>query len=339
MISRSAFVAGLAAVPASLTPVRAQTPGMPLTVSVSDISASKVPYIVAAESGIYARNGLDVTQFITPLAAEIARGNGVTVPPENIRSGIEPEISTGGGSPVVVMETTIATVPPRVILATTDTNGAFFRLYARPSIKRIPDLKGKRIGYIIRGSVDDLLLNALARRMGWDPAKDWSMFSGVAGAQVAAKTNMDAFVSDPLAAPEALRLGYGDLGDLLRFKFAVLGSSVSALRSWLPAHRPTAAAFVKSMVEAIALVKRDKGAAIAAMETWFGLTDAGRQESFYAWAARIPAKPYPSEPGLRLVRELYTWREMEAHPVSYFIDPSFMRVLDRSGAIDALYKR
>jgi NitT/TauT family transport system substrate-binding protein len=179
MISRSALLAGLAAFPAAVAPARAQTPGMPVTVSVSDISASKVPYIVAAESGIYARNGLDVTQFITPLAAEIARGNGVTVPPENIRSGLEPEISTGGGSPVVVTETSIATAAPRVILATTDSNGAFFHLYARPSIKRVADLKGKRIGYIIRGSVDDLLLNALARRLGWDPAKDWSMFSGV----------------------------------------------------------------------------------------------------------------------------------------------------------------
>ncbi len=146
-------------------------------------------------------------------------------------------------------------------------------------------------------------------------------------------------MSDPLAAPEALRLGYADLGDLLRYKFPVLGSSVSALRTWLPAHRATAAAFVKSVVEAIALVKRDKSSAIAAMEKWYGLTDSGRQESFYAWAARIPAKPYPNEPGLRLVRSLYTWREMEIHPVSYFIDASFMQDLDRSGAIDALYRR
>ncbi len=58
MVSRFAFVVGLAAIPASLAPARAQTPGIPLTVSVSDISASKVPYLVAAEAGIYARNGL-----------------------------------------------------------------------------------------------------------------------------------------------------------------------------------------------------------------------------------------------------------------------------------------
>ncbi len=165
------------------------------------------------------------------------------------------------------------------------------------------------------------------------------MFSGVIGADVAAKTHIDAFVSDPLAATGGLAASAMPTSVISwKFHFPVLGSSVSAQRSWLPTHREAAAAFIKSLVDAIALVKRDKSAAIAAMEKWYGLTDSGRQESFYTWAARIPSKPYPNEAGLRLVRNLYTWREMEVHPVSYFLDASLMRDLDRSGYIDGLYK-
>jgi hypothetical protein len=38
------------------------------------------------------------------------------------------------------------------------------------------------------------------------------------------------------------------------------------------------------------------------------------------------------------VRSIYTWREMEIHSPAYFIDPSFVAALDRSGYIDSLYR-
>ena len=40
--------------------VRAQGSGMTLTVELGDVSATKLPFVVAAETGIYTRNGLDV---------------------------------------------------------------------------------------------------------------------------------------------------------------------------------------------------------------------------------------------------------------------------------------
>jgi ABC-type nitrate/sulfonate/bicarbonate transport system substrate-binding protein len=246
------------------------------------------------------------------------------------------DISVGGGAPLVVNMTSNAVAVQRIILATTDTKQAF-HVYARGGIKRLADLKGKRIGYIVRGSLDDLLLNAFARRMGWDPNRDWSMFANVNGADVAAKTHMDAFLGPPLGHIEALKLGYHDLGDLSVYKFPVLGSGVDALKTWLPSHRATAAAFIKSTVEAIALVKRDKGAAFAAMEKWYGLSDPVREQALYDAAVHMETKPYPSAAGLQLVRALYTWREMQVHPASYFLDPSFVASLDRSGYIDGLY--
>jgi NitT/TauT family transport system substrate-binding protein len=320
-------------------PVRTQSTAAPMavTVELGDVSATKVPFIVAAESGIYARNGLEVTQFITPLAADVARGNGLVVPAEYVRSGLVADISIGGGSPLVVNMTTSATTPARVILATTDTRQAF-HVYAGAGIKNLTDLKGKRIGFIVRGSLDDLLLLALARKMHWNAARDWSMFSNVNGAQVAARTHMDAFLGPPLAHDEALKLGFHDLGDLSRYHFPVLGSGVDALRSWLPAHQLVAEAFVKSTVEAIALMKRDKHAAFAAMQKWYGLSDPARAEALYDAAVKMPAKPYPSVAGLHLVRALYPARELRIHSDAYFLDATYVRGLDDSGFIDRVQK-
>src|SRR5262249_13546131 len=53
---------------------------IPLTVELGDVSLTKLPFIMAADNGIYERNGLQVSQFTTPSAAEAVRGSGVVVP-------------------------------------------------------------------------------------------------------------------------------------------------------------------------------------------------------------------------------------------------------------------
>jgi hypothetical protein len=71
-------------------------------VSLGDVSINKVPFLVAADNGLYEKNGLEVHQFITPGAAEDARSSGVNVPAEYIRenAGAVP-IAIGGGAPMI----------------------------------------------------------------------------------------------------------------------------------------------------------------------------------------------------------------------------------------------
>jgi NitT/TauT family transport system substrate-binding protein len=74
----------------------------PVDVALGDVSINKVPFLIAADAGIYRTNGLEVHQFITPGAAEDARGSGVVVPPEYVRAEVEAApIAVGGGSPVI----------------------------------------------------------------------------------------------------------------------------------------------------------------------------------------------------------------------------------------------
>src|SRR5579872_1603839 len=71
---------------------------VPPTVALGDVSLNKVPFLIAADAGIYAKNGLDVHQFITPAAAEVARQSGVIVPSGYIKAGGNAPIDIGGGT-------------------------------------------------------------------------------------------------------------------------------------------------------------------------------------------------------------------------------------------------
>src|SRR5688500_11650368 len=63
-------------------PARAAESLVSVDVALGDVTINKVPFLMAADSGLYARNGLAVRQFVTPEAAEMARRSGVVVPAE-----------------------------------------------------------------------------------------------------------------------------------------------------------------------------------------------------------------------------------------------------------------
>lgn len=311
---------------------------IPLTVELGDVSLTKLPFIMAADNRIYEKNGLRVSQYITPGAAAAVRGSGVVVPPENVKGSVLGEINIGGGSPTLVRMTSVATAPHRIILATTDAVSRF-HVISRADISAPEELKGKRIGYGTLGALDHLSMVLFLRKIGLDPERDVSMLANGNGPQSITKGLVDAFAGTSIARAESVKLGLRDLVDLGQYHFVMPGSGVNALASWLPGHRDAAARFMKSTVEAIALMKTDKKAAFASMAKWYGISDPDKLEAVYAEANEQASKPYPSIEGLKVMQSVYTWREMAIHSPQDFADPSFVAELDHSGYIDSLYKK
>jgi NitT/TauT family transport system substrate-binding protein len=328
----------LLAVIGALAATAAQAQLLPISVELGDVSLTKLPFVMAAEAGIYRRNGLEAKQYITPRAAELIRqSSGVIVPQEFVGTGTG-DINIGGGSPTIVRMTSDARAPQRIVLATNDPVSRF-HIMSRSDITRPEDLKGKRIGFSVVGALSHYVLMLWCRKMGFDPMHDVSLMSSGMGGELIRRGRVDAFAADEIAVGEAIHQGYRDLVDTGAYQFPMPGSGVNALKDWLPRNREAAARFVKSTVDAIALIRNDKQAAFAAMAKWYGIRDARAQEHIYAQAVQLPAKPYPSVEGIKTMMEIYDYREMRVHQPEDFYDASFISELDKSGYIDSLYRK
>jgi NitT/TauT family transport system substrate-binding protein len=308
-----------------------------LTVELGDVSLTKLPFIMAADYGIYERNGLKIRQYITPSAARAVEARGVKVPPENVgrEEGI---INIGGGSPTMVRMHSLANAPQRVILATTDIYSRF-HILSRGDIKTAADVKGKRIGYGNPGALSHFSLLMYLKKIGLDPEKDVEMYQNGGEIEFVMKGKVDIIAANGVTVEEAKKHGMNDLYNLIPDKVDMPGSGVNVLIEWLPKNRDVAARFVKATVEAIALMKNDKQKAFASMRKWYGINDEKMLEGVYAEAVDLPIKPYPSIEGLKNMQSVYKFRALNQKKPEDFVDASFVTELDKSGYIDSLYKK
>lgn len=337
-VVRAALAAGFATLLPWSAPASAQDAPLTVTVELGDVSLTKLPFVMAAESGIYKRNGLEVRQYITPNAAElIRRSSGLVVPKDFVGTGVG-DINIGGGSPTIVRMTTVATAPQRVILATTD-HYSRYHILARAGIKTPDDIKGKRVGYGNFGALNHFSLMVYFKQMGIDPEKDVSMFSGAQEIHNIIDGQVDVVAGNGNTVVEATKKGLNDLVNLIPMKMAMPGSGVNADKQWLAKNREAAKRFVKATVEAIAMTTEDKPKALASMRKWYGINDEAMLEVVYSEAADLPRKPYPSIEGLKNMQSVYKWREMAKYKPEDFIDASFVTEFDKSGYIDSLYKK
>ena len=308
-----------------------------IEILLGDVSLNKLPFVIAYEEGIYARNGLDVTPVFSQGSVDIIRRSGVDVPEEFIfRGDGDPKVKVGGAAPTIVRLTTRAGAWDPIILGSTHRTSRW-RIIARPGIDRPEDLKGKRIGYSGVGAITHFIAISYAEHMGWDPNLDWSMLGDGLGLDALENGHIDAVVGPELHATMAVSAGYEVLVDLRELKLPNAGSSFLFDRDWLATNKEAARAIVRSAVEAIALMKNDKEATFRTLRKWYRMTDPELLEFFYAEVEKLPSKPYPPYEGIKRVMEVYDSHEMRKYSLEHFYDDTYVRELDESGFIDSLY--
>lgn len=309
-------------------------------VSLGDVSLNKVAFLVAADNGIYEKNGLKVRQFITAKAAARIKRSGVSVPSEFVNDDEKDAapISIGGGSPLIVSMTSDARTTDRVILATFDDN-ARFHIIASKELNSVEDLKGKRLGYSSFGSVSHLMALALLKQKGWSQESDVSLIGEGMAYEALNKKKVDAFIGSEIYYGMAAKNDAKDLVDLSQFNIAIAGSGINVDKEWLRNNHETARRFVKASIDAYAFMKNNKQATLQAIEKWYNVKDRSQQEKMYQSVENTPIKPYPSVKGIQQVLSLFTYREIKQSKPEDFYDASFVAELDKSGYIDGLYKK
>lgn len=306
-----------------------------VAVSLGDVSINKVPQLVAADQGLYAKYGLDVHQTISAGAARAAAASGVAVPDAYVNrdASMVAPIEVGGGSPMIHGFVVNGRGAPRVIVLTQE-GMAVDHVIAKPGISGIPDLKGKRLGFSGVGSVTHFSALSLAKQLGWAPDRDITLVAGAANLDALKQDKVDAILGSAMVIALAPQAGYTDIGDLTTYKLPMAGSGIMVDKAYLAAHRDTVLRFLKADIDATALMQRDRKVFNAALAKWFNITDAKTQDGMFAYVNKFEKKPYPSVDGIKRVLALYDSPEMRKHSADEFFDSTLMAELDKSGFLD-----
>ena len=321
----------------SLQPASAADRLIPLEVALGDVSLNKVSFLIASDAGIYARNGLDVRQYITPGAAQVARNSGVIVPEQYVKADIgNAPIAVGGVSPMMYRAANTNGIH-RIALLTTE-GLVRATIVTTQAIGEVEDLKGKRLGYSVPGAVTHVAALQFAKHMGWDPNKDVTLVGNTNSLNPLKEGRTDGFFASAMTVAMAPEMNLKLLIVLTPYKFPVGGSSIMAEKSWLAANRDIAARFVRASMESFALMKKDKAAYNAALAKWFNIKEPVKQNRMYDEIEEIPLKPYPTVDGIKATLELYDSPQMRRFRAEDFYDASIMTELDRSGFLDRVYR-
>lgn len=218
------------------------------------------------------------------------------------------------------------------------------KLMVKPEIRKVEDLKGKKIGISSLGSAGDLLFGYVLRRNGLDTQRDvYWLAVGNTGERLQALLNGSVDAADLTypADAQAERRGFRALLDA-RKEIVYPTASVVTRRKTIREDRDTVMRVVRSYVEGIAYFKQNKTFSQKVLAKYFRTSDPEYLEGAYTiFKEDFLAVPYPITKGLDAIYEIAAARrpEIRNHKPEEFVDASFVGELEKSGLIKKLYEQ
>jgi NitT/TauT family transport system substrate-binding protein len=299
-----------------------------LTVSYTGVGPVNLPVVLAKEAGLFAKNGLDVTVIraqaavstMALIAGEVAFIQAAA--PAVLQSNL------GGSGAVYVAG---------------GYTGLDYWLVGHPSIKSAEQLKGAIIGAAGLSGGSFTATQLAVRKLGLNPTKDVSIVAvgGTPERLAALRTGrVQATSLNPPTIFAAEKEGFRILADVSALPFQNVAPVTT--RRFIKEHPDVVRRYVKSQVEAVHLMKRDRKTGLRVfMQLMGGFKDTAVLEKSYDVSItddKLPRNQFPSLEGIRAVLDTLGDRGKDARPAD-FVDLRFVKELDESGFIAALYKQ
>jgi NitT/TauT family transport system substrate-binding protein len=297
---------------------------------VTSLSAGNwIPWI-AKEAKIYDKHGLDVQLILLRGSGQTSAailGGSIFASPVTLTTMIMADLS---GADFVNVAHTVAAVATKLLV--------------RPDIKRVEDLKGKRVGITSLGSLSDFLLKHTFRKYGLDPNRDITWF--MMGTPTERLQGLLAGTVDAAEASYPIDLqgekkGYRILLDL-RKEVSYPSMSVVTRRRTIVEDRDTVARMVRSHVEGIAFFKQNKEFSMRVLSKALKIADREMLENSYeTYKQDFISVPYPITKGLEATYDFIaqTRPEVRNRKPEEFVDASFIAEMEKSGFIKKLYEQ
>lgn len=222
---------------------------------------------------------------------------------------------------------------------------ALVDLVARPGIKGVKDLRGKRIGVQSIGGTNWMYVMQALEQLGLDPGKDRIQILVVGDVKVLIQS-LETGTIDAMAASDraySLRLKQQGYPTLAELRLAVGGSGLIVKRTYLQQHPDLVESILKAILEglAFALAPTNKALILDTLTKRLRISDPGIAELAYQDLLKgLDRKPYPSIEGLQNLQRLIKLLNPRVGGLNLndLVDSSFIRKLDESGFIDRLHK-
>ncbi|MGE5216467.1 MAG: ABC transporter substrate-binding protein, partial [Chloroflexota bacterium] len=259
-----------------------------IRVGVPSVSVANIIIFVTQEAGLYAKHGLD---------AEVITMNG---------SGISSKALIGGSidiAPIAtptVINADLAGADMAILAHTMP--GVVHALMVKPEIKRVEDLKGKKIAVSTLGSLTDFLVRYIAKKKGLNPDRDLTLIQtgGDSERIVALKSGVvDGAAMGHPGYGMAQKLGFSMLWDSAK-EVDYPWMEITTRRANIKADREKIMDYMKAHLEGIALFKRDANFGRKVIKKVLKINDDELiNESYEIFSKRFIAAPYPNLAGMK----------------------------------------
>jgi NitT/TauT family transport system substrate-binding protein len=288
----------------------------------SAIAAGQSGIWIANDEGIFKKNGLDVELLHIPSSSRIIQtmlAGEIAISYVDGRNAIQSNLT---GSDVAL----IAGV----------TNRFSFSIMARPEIKRLADLKGKRIGVTRVGSSTHTVALYALGQAGLKPG-DYEIFPLAEVPNILVAMMAGRIDAGPLSSPTPIRArkaGMVELAAMAKDGPEYVSVAVGTTRAYIRANEEVVRRFVRSYAEAVHLFKSNKPIALKALQKYTRVTDPETLDGTHKeYLDYIESIPYVSRKGIEaILAELAVSdvKARQAKPEDFF-DMRFIAELERDG--------
>ena len=293
------------------------------------IAYNQIHIWVAKDAGLFKKHGLD---------AEIVFFRGGQVATQALVAGDPPIVNIG-----TVVQAGLQ--GHDVVLIASSENAYNYSVVARPGITKIEQLKGKRLGVSGFGSASHNASLILFKKFNLEANKDVMLvvagptsdrLTAVEGARI------DATIVTPSELPRARKQGLVEVYDMLDLGIEVQGNGFATSRSFIKSQRDTVLNALKSYVEAIYYIHRNRDETRKIVGKYLRLTDAEALDATYAaFVKSVAKKPYPTLKGIQFLLDEVASKLPNAKSAKpeQFIDLSLLQQLEKEGFFAEMAKR
>jgi len=299
----------------------------------TSLSSVMCPPWIAREAGIFNKHGLDVEVVATPTGVE---GMNALIAGEvqflQISGGTTASAALGGAD-VIIVATTLDSLVQQLI--------------ARPEIEKPEQLKGKNLGITITrfGTSIDVGARLALRHFGLTPEKEVAIVQVGGMESMVAALQADRIQAGILSYPaitQALKLGHRSLLDVASLGIPYAFTGVTTRSRLIREDPELVRRYLMAQTEAIARAKRDKNLALKVMSKYLRMASGSALADSYEIDVQKYMLKVPLTTGEAVKSVLDDLasripRAKDADPKRFF-DDSFVRQMQSTGFIDALYR-